>query len=203
MSILEQIWQCAIAASAWEQIATVLGVLGVWLAMRESLWNFPVGLVQVVIFGWVCFRGKLYSETVLQAFFFTALLYGWWHWKRGGTEMSPLKVTSLSGRAASSWIVGTLALWGIWGAAMARGTDAVLPFADGFVFAVSVAAQWLQSRKALEAWVGWIVANTAGIGVFWVKGFYWFAVLYFIFWLMSWSGLRAWRASMKREAAGV
>jgi nicotinamide mononucleotide transporter len=199
--ILRQILDGALGASRPEQVATVLGIAGVWLAIRESLWNFPVGLVQVAIFGWVCFQGKLYSETVLQAFFFAALVYGWWHWARGGREHKPLAVQRLTARESAAWAVGTLVLWGGWGWGMARFTDAALPWWDGFVFATSVASQWLQSRKTLENWVGWIVANTVAVGVFWAKGYYWFAVLYFLFWLMAWGGLRAWLTSWRARHA--
>ncbi len=193
--IFQNILAGATGASWPEQIATVLGVLFVWLAMRESLWNFPVGLVQAAIFGWVCFEGKLYSETALQAFFFTAMIYGWWHWARGGRESAPLAVSRLSLRAAIAWMGATLALWAVWGAAMARLTDAALPWWDAFVFAASVASQWLQARKLIENWIGWIIANTVGIGVFWAKDLYWFAALYGLFWLMAWGGLRAWTRS--------
>src|SRR6185295_1045157 len=114
--ILRQILAGATEASWLEQGATVLGVLFVWLAMRENLWNFPVGLVQAAIFGWVCFEGKLYSETVLQALFFVAMIYGWWHWARGGNNAAPLAVQRLTPREAIAWVVVTLALWGVWGA---------------------------------------------------------------------------------------
>ncbi len=187
----------ALSASWLEQLATVLGVVFVWLAMRESLWNFPVGLIQAAAFGWVCFDGKLYSETVLQAFYFAAMLYGWWHWKHGGTGEKPLTVQRLTAGEMLGWIFATLLLWGIWGWGMARFTNASLPWWDGFVFASSVVSQWLQSRKALENWLGWIVANTVAIGVFWVKEYYWFAVLYFLFWLMAWGGWRAWLKSWR------
>ena len=196
-AILQQIVDGAMGASVPEQIATVLGIAGIWLAMRESLWNFPVGLGQVAIFGWVCFQGKLYSETLLQFFFFGALVYGWWHWGCGGKDEQPLAVQHLTPKAVAGWIGATLALWVAWGWGMARFTDAALPWADGFVFAASVASQWLQARKVLENWHGWIVANTVAIGVFWAKGYYWFAVLYFLFWLMAWGGLRAWRRSWR------
>ena len=72
--VVRQIIAGATEASRLEQVATVLGVVFVWLAMRESLWNFPVGLVQAAIFGWVCFEGKLYSETVLQILFVAAMV---------------------------------------------------------------------------------------------------------------------------------
>lgn len=200
--MFQEILAGARAASWLEQIATVLGLLFVWLAMRESLWNFPVGLVQAAIFGWVCFEGKLYSETALQVIFFAAMIYGWWHWRRGGSPAEPLTVQRLSSKEMMAWTVGTLALWALWGGGMARFTDAALPWWDGFVFAASVTAQWLQSRKALENWSAWIVTNTVAVGVFWAKGYYWFAVLYFLFWLMSWAGLRAWTKSWRAARGG-
>ena len=199
--ILRQILDGALAATWPEQIATVLGLLFVWLAIRESLWNFPVGLVQAAIFGWVCFQGRLYSDMVLQGVYMAAMVYGWWHWTHGTRDTGPLRVQRLTRAATLGWIVATLALWAAWGTAMQRFTDAALPYWDGFIFAGSVASQWLQARKALENWAGWIVVNTVGVGVFWVKGFYWFSVLYFLFWLLAWGGLRAWHRSWKADHA--
>lgn len=181
--------------SELEQIATVLGVAGVWLMMRQNVWTFPVSLVQVVIFGYVCFEGRLYSETVLQILFFAALAYGWVHWTRGHTADNPLPVRWLSRRGRYGWIAAVLVLWVAWGAIMSR-VGAALAYADAFVFATSVASQWLQARKAIDNWLGWVIANTAGIAVFWRKEYYWFAALYFIFWLMAWGGFTAWRRSM-------
>ena len=191
----------ALGASWLEQLATVLGLTFVWLAIRQNLWNFPVGLVQAAIFGWVCFEGKLYSETVLQVLFLAAMIYGWWHWTHGGRGQQILAVQRLSARESAAWVGATIGLWAVWGWGMARFTDAALPWWDGFVFAASVISQWLQSRKALENWVGWIITNTVAVGVFWVKGYYWFAVLYFIFWLLAWGGLRAWLKSWRTRHA--
>lgn len=199
--ILRQIYEGAIGASPLEQAATILGIVGVWLAMREKVLNFPVGLVQVAIFGWVCFEGKLYSETVLQVLFFVALCYGWWHWTRGSRDTGPLLVQRLSRGTAIAWSLATLVLWSVWGTLMHRFTDAALPYWDGFVFASSVISQWLQARKALENWIGWIVANTVAVGVFWAKEYYWFSVLYLIFWFMAWGGLRTWLQSWRRSHA--
>ncbi|MEY3774418.1 MAG: hypothetical protein RLZZ129_1198 [Verrucomicrobiota bacterium] len=197
--ILHGIWAGITGASVWEQVATGLGLLGVTLMIRQNVWTFPVGLVQVAIFGWVCFEGRLYSEIALQVMFFAALAYGWVHWTRGRDAAHPLPVTWLTSRARVAWGAGTLALWLGWGTLMHR-VGADLAYADAFVFAVSVASQWLQARKQLENWIGWMVANAVAIGVFWTKGYYWFAVLYAVFGLMAVAGFRAWRRTM-REAA--
>lgn len=183
--------------SVWEIIGTVLGVIGVLLMIRRSLWAFPVGLAQVVIFGWVCFQSRLFSETVLQGMFFISLAHGWWHWTHPGAGRPELPVTRLSVGARAGWIGGAFALWLVWGFAM-QWLGAALAYADAFVFAVSAVSQWLQARKHIENWTGWLVANTAAVAVFLVKGLHLFAGLYVIFWLMALWGRREWRRTMRR-----
>jgi len=191
-----------IGASALEQIGTVLGIIGVALMIRRKIWAFPIGLIQVSIFGLVCFQGRLYSETVLQGVFFAALTYGWWHWTHpDGREVRELPIQRLTGLETVAWTAGTLLLWGIWGTAMNRLTDAALPYWDAFVFAFSVASQWLQARKVLANWTGWLIANTVAIGVFWTKEYYWFALLYGVFWFMSLGGLRSWARAWREQSA--
>ena len=181
--------------SIWEIIGTVLGIIGVWLMIRRSLWAFPIGLAQVVIFGWVCFQTGLYSETSLQLMFFAALVHGWWYWTHPGAGRAERSVTRLSAKARFAWSGVAVVLWLVWGLVMQR-LGATLPFGDAFVFAVSVVSQWLQARKHIENWPGWLVANTVAIGVFLVKELYLFAGLYVIFWLMALWGWREWRKSV-------
>lgn len=186
--------------SPLEIIATALGLLGVVLMVRRRLWAFPVGLVQVALFGWVCFQAKLYSETALQILFFIALAHGWWHWTHPAAGRAERPVTRLTNRQRVAWSVGTLALWLGWGAMMSR-TDAALPYADALVFAVSVASQWLQARKHVENWLGWIAANAVGIGVFLAKDLALFAGLYAVLLVLAIWGWRDWNRAWRAEAA--
>jgi nicotinamide mononucleotide transporter len=197
--VWQSIWNGMTGASWLEQVATVLGVAGVVLMMRQNVWTFPVSLLQVAIFGYVCFHGQLYSETVLQGMFFAALVYGWVHWTRGRTRENPLPVRWLGRRARFYWLAAVVAIWAVWGAIMQR-VGAALAYADAFVFATSVASQWLQARKALDNWIGWVIANTVAIGVFWQKEYYWFAALYLVFWCLAWGGFVAWRRTLAAAA---
>lgn len=200
-SLLEQILAGALAASPAEQVATILGVLGVWLMMKRRLWAFPLGLVQVAIFGWICFHGGLYSETTLQVMFFVALIYGWWHWTRGGAEPgTELAVSRLSGRARLGWVGITLAVWAAWGGAMHL-VGATAAWVDAFVFAVGVVSQILQARKVLENWLGWLVSNCVATVLFWSQGFFWFSALYLVFAFMAIGGWREWRQALGKSAA--
>jgi nicotinamide mononucleotide transporter len=176
-----------------------------------------VGLAQVALYAWIFFGAKLYSDAILQVFFFALQAYGWWHWIEGGRReaggegkgdeksgrhgVPSLPVTRLSARALAGWIaVGALGT-AAWGELMRRTTDAALPHWDAFILVFSLISQWLQARKRLDCWTGWMIVNVVAIGVYWVKDLRLTSGLYLIFLAMAAWGWRAWRTSMKGAAA--
>lgn len=197
-AVLDAVWHGFTAASGIEQAATVLGLLGVWLATRQNLWNFPIGLVQVVLTAIVFFGQRLYADMLLQGVYFVALIYGWWCWTHPGGRRARLPVSQL----ARPQLVGLIALGllatACWGALLARVGDP-LPWRDAFIAAFGVISQWLEARKKLEAWDGWVVVNLAGLAVYIAIGLYWFVALYGLYLVLSFVGRRAWRISYQSE----
>jgi nicotinamide mononucleotide transporter len=184
--------------STWEILGTLLGVIGVALMIRQNIWGWPVGLVQVAVSAWVFYGAKLYSDAVLQVFFFVVQAYGWWHWLHARSlTHAPLPVTRLSAAAIGAWIVAGAGASAAWGELMRRNTDAALPHWDALIFVFSVIAQWLQARKRLENWAGWMIVNLVAMGVYWVKDLRLYAGLYVIFFGMAVAGHVAWRRTMK------
>ena len=199
--------------SIWEIIGSGLGVVGVWLMIRQNIWGWPVGLVQVAVYAWVFFGAKLYSDTILQFFFFVIQAYGWWHWRRGGSSALlrqgsegqggiALPVTRLGAAVILGWVALGAGLTVGWGWVMHRTTDAALPYWDAFILIFSLIAQWLQARKNLECWAGWLLVNTVAIGVYGVKDLHLTAGLYLVFWAMSLWGWREWSQAMQGRGAG-
>ncbi len=188
--------------SIGEIIGTVLGVIGVWLMIRQNIWGWPVGLVQVAVYAWVFYEAKLYSDTILQVLFFALQAYGWGHWKSGGKDGSlgqlALPVSRLSGPVIAGWIALGTGLTVGWGWFMHRTTDAALPWWDAFILVFSLIAQWLQARKNIECWPGWLLVNTVALGVYWAKDLQLTSGLYLVFWAMSLWGWREWRQSMNK-----
>lgn len=184
--------------SFWEILGTVLGVVGVWLMIRQNIWTWPVGIVQVAVSGWVFYQSRLYSDALLQVFFLVIQAYGWWHWRHADDRTRvELPVTRLRLRGVLGWVgIGALATAG-WGELMRRTTDAALPHWDAFIFVFSVISQWWQARKRLENWGGWMAVNAVAIGVYWVKELRLYAGLYALFFAMAVAGHVAWRRAMK------
>jgi nicotinamide mononucleotide transporter len=191
--------------SIWEITGAGLGVIGVGLMIRQNIWGWPVGLVQVAVYAWVFYEARLYSDALLQVAFFLIQAYGWAHWLRGDHQAarSTAPVTRLPIVVLAAWVAVGAALAAGWGTFMHRTTDAALPHWDAFILVFSLIAQWWQARKHLENWPAWVVVNTVAIGVYWAKDLRLTSGLYVVFWLMALGGWRAWRASMPRAAGAA
>lgn len=187
--------------SVIEWVATIFGLLCVGLYVRQNVWSWPTGLVQVVLFAWVFYKAKLYSDVLLHLVYVVLQIYGWYQWTRGGTKEDrlPLSRLNASGVAVALGTAagGTLAL----GYVMSRYTDASLPYWDAGIAAISLVAQYLIARKVLENWLLWIVVDVLAIGVYWAKGLHVTTVLYAVFLCMATAGWFAWRKSYRQQVA--
>ncbi|OYY67548.1 nicotinamide mononucleotide transporter family protein [Sphingomonas sp. 28-63-12] len=189
--------------STLELIAFVLGVINVALVVRRSIWNYPFGLVMVVLYGRVFFDAKLYSDTLLQAFFFVVQLYGWWAWSRASASAGTVLVDRLDGRARLGWAAGCAVAIVAWSSLVSRYTDASLPWWDASAAILSVAAQIMMSRRLIENWVLWIAVDILSIGLYAAKGLWLTMLLYAVFLALAIWGLIGWRRDAAAQVAAV
>lgn len=184
-----------------ELVAVAVTLVAVWLTTRQNVWCWPVSLVSVSLYAWVFYGARLYADTGLQGLYFGLSVYGWWAWTRGGPDHGELQVATATPRVRlgllAVGVVGGLVL----GSTLERFTDASLPFMDSLLTSFSVVAQWLQTRKLLEAWVVWFTVDVFYVGMFLYKGLVPTAGLYAVFLVLAGSGFVQWRRSL--PAPGV
>lgn len=175
-----------------ETAATLFGLINVVLVVRRSIWNYPFALAMVSLYAWIFFQQKLYSDALLQPFYFVVNLYGWWNWAASRAQAGEVRVERLSAQARLGWLAGCAVAIGAWGMLMHRLTDATHPWWDGSVAMMSVAAQILQSRRKWECWVLWIAVDIVAIPLFMVKDLWLTTGLYSVFLALSVWGLIDW-----------
>jgi nicotinamide mononucleotide transporter len=184
-----------------EAVAVVFGAAAVALTIRQSLWCWPLGLVQVALYVYVFYQARLYSDMVLHVIYVVLQVYGWYRWRRG-ERGSALPVSYLSLTERAGWAMAIALAASVWGEAMLRYTDAAAPRADAFIAAASLAAQYLLAIKKLENWIVWIVVDVVAIAVYWGRDLRLTSGLYCVFLALCVLGLIEWRKAYERGRSG-
>ena len=189
-----------------ERLGALTGLASVYLTARNNIWNWWWGVANVLLYGWLFFSSRLYSDALLQiAYFLPMQFYGWWVWKKAGPRHADdLPVSRLSWSACALILLLIVLASVGWGQLMRTYTNAAQPFLDATLAMVSVAAQYLDARKKLESWWLWIAVDI-------VSAFYLYpkqhlrvtAGLYAVFLVIAIAGLWRWTilAREKERAA--
>jgi len=200
--VWQNIWSGLTTASLLDQLNLVLGLVGVGLMIRRTLWAFPVGLAAVSVQGVLFYRTHFPADAALQVFFFVTLAWGWWHWVRDRGVAPELPVTALSARGRGLTLLVAAAATAGWALLVAPRIHSVMPWRDAFIAMFSIAAQVLQARKNIENWPLWIVVNVVAVASYWSAELAYTAFLYAVYLVLAVVGWRAWaRAGAPQPAA--
>lgn len=184
----------------WEVIAAIFGIVAVYCNARQSVLGWPIGLINVGLYTWLFYLGKLYALMGLQVFFAIISLYGWYQWLRGGTQHTGRQVTRTPRGLGLTLLVGSL-LGGVsLGWYLDRYTADAQPYLDAGVSVVSLAGQWMMARKYLETWGVWIAVNLVSVPLFVVRGEYPTAIQYSVFLALAFNGWVQWRRTLSASS---
>jgi len=187
-----------------EFFGTLLNVWAVWLMTNKRLATWPVGLVATVLFAYLFFQIRMYSDFLEQGYYFATNCWGWWLWTRkpSSGENAPLRVSFNSARTnavlAAGIAGGTLALgWAsshlhVWLPAWFP-EAASFAYLDAFTTAMSFVAQLLGAYQKMENWPLWMLVNLLSAWMYWQRGVLFVAVLFLAFFVLAVKGWLSWQ----------
>lgn len=182
-----------------EMLATLFGLWSVACYVRESVWAWPTGLINVALLIVLFWQWGLYADTSLQVVYVGLQLYGWWQWVYGGAQRRGVVITRTSAR---EWLLlAGFALVAVIpaGLALGRWTDSTVPWWDAIPTVLSLVAQWMISYKRLENWLVWIVVDLLFIPLYAYKGLYLTSAVCAVFLVLCCLGLRSWLATWRAQ----
>ena len=185
----------------FEVIGTISGLLGVWLATRQNVWTWPVGLVSVAMYIVFFYQIKLYADMGLQVFFAGAGIYGWYEWLYGGKNHTELPVSKLAIKNRILCLIAGILFTFILGFYFQNFTDASYPILDSSLAGYSLVGQFLLTRKKIENWVLWFVVDVVYVWLYVQKEAYLTAFLYFVFLGLAIQGFLTWRREFDGKPA--
>lgn len=205
-------WQFVLGTTPLEIVATVCSVLGVFLIARQSVWGWPLGMVWAAISTYLAFvEWQLVSDGILYASYIPLQAYCWVVWVRRGAHSAeqPFVPSWLPCRTQLGLVVAAgvcIALWAAsisWLAAhVAWIPTPALLLRDSTTTVLNYFSQYLQARKRMENWVGWLVVNGLGIHIYWVKESPIYSIQYGFFLVLGLYGWYRWAKSVKTESVG-
>lgn len=187
-----------------ELIGTIFGLMAVWLATRQKIVSWPLGLINVTCFFVLFYQVQLYSGMFLQAFYFFTNIYGWIVWSRQLSENEP--PTALSNKFRW-WVSFSTVLFTILVGFIVQKLPEIYPdvftkpasqpYYDAFIAIVSIAGQIMLTRRIVDNWFIWIIVNAVSVFVFYRQGLYLLSIEYFIFLLLAIKGVFDWKKPVK------
>lgn len=180
-----------------EVAAVVLYAASVWLAVKNSIVTWPVGIVATGLYLYLFYEWELYADAGLQLVYIAFSVAGLWAWWRRG-ERDEIGEVERATPTTLVLVVTAVAVATVGVREYLIAVDGAAPFWDAFLTAGSLGALYLLIRKYIETWVMWGVLDIAYVGLFLSREIYLTAALYAILFAMVIRAAREWRGLLPR-----
>ena len=192
---LQQWWQ---QQSLYEVIAVITGLLCVYLAAKNNIWNWPFAIISVGIYIFIFFDSHLYADMGLQFYFMVMNIYGWYYWSNKPSTEKKIPVIVITRKEVGLSIIAVI-VFTIFLGSVLKYTSASFPYLDSFCAACSLVAQVLLARKVLENWLIWVFVDVIYVGVYIFKGLHLTAIMYAIYVGIALMGYIDWKKEYKKQ----
>ena len=162
-----------------EIVSAVLGLSTVFLAGRNSKYNFYVGYVYNVFLFVLFMHQHLYSAMILQPISLMINAYGHWRWthpkeeERSAADSSRLKVGNIPPRQVALYLLAVLGASVAWAFVLKFVfDDPANPYLDSLMLMLTLCAQFLSARKYWECWIVWLLVNIGNATLYILSGLY-------------------------------
>ncbi|TGK54374.1 nicotinamide riboside transporter PnuC [Leptospira kanakyensis] len=192
-----------------EFLGTSSGLVCVYLASRNHILTWPIGIFNSICFFFLFFQIQLYSDMLLQIYFFGSSIYGWYVWrKRTGAY---IKIQSL-GKIKNLVLVFVI----LCGTYFLGETTSRLPlwfpqvfvkppeflYWDAFTTVASIIANFLLAQRKLESWFLWVFVDVVCITIYSLKEIPFVTLEYIVFLLIAFYGCYHWYKEYKLHSNG-
>ncbi|TGM06504.1 nicotinamide riboside transporter PnuC [Leptospira jelokensis] len=187
-----------------EFLGTTSGLVCVYLAARNHIVTWPIGIFNSICFFFLFFQIQLYSDMLLQVYFFGSSIYGWIIWKKRTGSFT--KIVSLG--KEKNLILVALLVFGTFGLGQftkhlpnwfpsffVKPPDFL--YWDAFTTVASIFANLLLAQRKLESWFLWVFVDLVCIVLYYLKGIPFVTIEYVVFLLIAFYGSWHWYKEFK------
>ncbi len=189
--------------SSLEYIAVFAGIASVLYSRKENILVYPIGLINTIIFIYINIKGHLFGEASVNFYYTIMSIYGWYLWTRKDPSKKEiiLHITKSNKKDWTQQIIFFLSFYIVIYFCLVWIKNAfapeAIPWADAFASATAYTGMWLMAKKKVESWWWWIATNIASIPLYFVKGYVFTSLQFFVFLIIAIAGLIEWKKRIK------
>ena len=183
---------------ALEIIAVIFGFLSVWYSKKENILVYPTGIISTLIFVYLLWQWGLLGDMMINAYYFSMSIYGWYIWTRKVDAVHYTPITTMTSKEnlyAILLFVGTCLFVYLVYDYFDRWVDWTA-YLDTFTTGIFFVGMWLMARKKLENWIYWIIGDIISVPLYFYKGLTLTSLQYFLFTIIAVYGYIAWKKSL-------
>ncbi len=154
-------------------LSAIFGLTTVFLAGRNSKYNFYVGYMYTALLFFMFWQKNLYANLILQPISLCVNIMGQYRWshpkkdEESSEKSGELKVSMLSWPQRGMAVAFVLLMAFVWGWIMNSFFPAnPLPYLDCCVTVLILTAQALSALKKWDCWVAWLFVNIANLTLY-------------------------------------
>lgn len=171
-----------------EVIAVVCSLLYTILIKEGIIWCWLFSLFASLIYLFICFKKRIYAESILQLFYVFTTVYGYLNWGEGLRQNLP----TLAWQYHAAIAVSGIAMVIVSGLLLKRMSDAATPFVDSFTTIFSIFATLLMINLFPSNWIYWIIIDAVSVYLYFSRKLYLTSLLFLLYTIISVDGYLAW-----------
>jgi nicotinamide mononucleotide transporter len=182
------------------EVAAVISTgLCVWLAVKNSVWTWTIGLIGSGLYLYLFYQWGLYADAGLQIVYLIMGVVGLTAWLIREKKVEKEEAFEAE---TSSWVhLGLVLLFIGLGTFIVRDylieINGAAPFWDALLTSGSLGANYLLIRKRIETWTFWAILDVIYVALFINRGYYLTAMIYFVLLLFVIRAAIEWRGLLK------
>jgi nicotinamide mononucleotide transporter len=200
---LNQFLQGLLQTTWLEFVAVFAGIASVWYSKKENVLVYPVGLINTIIYIYLSFSAKLFGEATVNLYYTIMSLYGWWIWLKKDNQEQNLQISYSTRKEwlvqIGFFVVCYITIYFSLEYLKKAFAPGAIPWGDAFASAAAFTGMWLMTRKKIENWFWWILTNIASIPLYYVKGYVFTSVYYFVLLILAIWGWIEWKQKLDNK----
>lgn len=191
--------------STLELVGVVTGLICVYLAAINNIWNWPFAIISTAIYVYIFQQTALYADMGQNIYLFFINIYGWYFWLKKPKTEEKRPVLSITKKQIIWFIIIVAVASPVLGytlvslAPILHYKPAAYPYLDSFCTACSLIAQVFLARKVLQNWLIWIFVDIIYVGIYIVKGLEPTAFMFGVYALIALFGYIDWRKEYRKQ----